>query len=53
MAKPIAETPILKGKDSKRFSNIIKDNESKKASPEEYKRVMDNYNKLKSKLRLD
>lgn len=53
MAKPIKETPILRGKDAKRFSEIITANKTKRATPEEYKRVMTNYKKLKNKLRID
>jgi hypothetical protein len=53
MAKPIKETPILSGKDAKRFSKIISANKSKRAPKSEYDRVMTNYNKLKNKLHLD
>ena len=53
MAKPIKETPILSGKDAKRFSKIISENKGKRASTAEYKRVMANYNKLKNKLQCD
>jgi hypothetical protein len=52
MAKPIKETPILSGKDSKRFSQIIEENKDKRASKTEYERVMSNYNKLKVKLKV-
>ena len=36
MAKEIRETPILKGKDATRFEKMIKDNEKRKVSTEEY-----------------
>lgn len=36
MAKEIRETPILKGKDVTRFEKMIKDNENRKESAEEY-----------------
>ena len=38
MAKEIRETPILKGKDAVRFEKIIKENESRKVSAEEYQK---------------
>lgn len=36
MAKEIRETPILKGKDAARFEEMIKKNESRKVSAQEY-----------------
>lgn len=53
MAKPIKETPILSGKDAKRFSKIILENKTKRATKSEYDRVMANYNILKNKLQSD
>lgn len=47
MARPIEETPLLKGKDAERFSEAILKNESKKASVSECKKVMHNYDKIK------
>lgn len=45
MAKPIKETPILKGKDATRFLSRMKEVESKKPMhPEKKKRILDNYN---------
>lgn len=38
MAKEIRETPILKGKDATRFREMIKDNERRKVSAEEYQK---------------
>jgi len=46
MAKPIKETPILHGKDAKRFEKIIKDNQNKKVSADEYNHAIENYRKL-------
>ena len=48
MAKPIKETPILCGKDSKTFSEKIARNKEQPASKEEYDRVMANYRKVKA-----
>ena len=49
MAKPIKDTPILKGNDAKRFSADIRANETKKISSAEYKKLMTSYNKFKIK----
>jgi len=38
MAKEIRETPILTGKDVTRFEKMIKDNEKRKVSPQEYQK---------------
>lgn len=43
MARPIKETPILKGKDAERFSRIIKENETKKVPVEDYERARKAY----------
>ena len=48
MAKPIKETPILYGKDAERFSKKIKENKKKKISDAEYKKAVNNYNKIKN-----
>ncbi|MEK7109663.1 MAG: hypothetical protein AAB876_00420 [Patescibacteria group bacterium] len=53
MAKQIKETPILSGRNAERFTKIIEKNKEKQASKSEYDRVMNNYNKLKAKLKLD
>jgi hypothetical protein len=49
MAKPIKETPILYGKDAKRFLKEIQDNESKKISNKEYRRAMTIFDKVAKK----
>ena len=49
MAKPIKDTPILKGKDAKRFSADIRANETRKISQAEYKKLMASYNKFNIK----
>lgn len=43
MAKPIKETPILRGKDAERFNRIIKENETKKVPAEDYERARKAY----------
>lgn len=48
MAKPIKETPVLYGKDAKRFKDRIDKNKSITAPKEEYERIMSNYIRLKS-----
>jgi len=40
MARPIKETPILRGKDAERFEKAMKENEKKTITPEEYERIM-------------
>lgn len=47
MALSIKETPILQGKDARRFEKALK--ECKKVSKEEYDRAMKVYKKLKKK----
>jgi hypothetical protein len=49
MAKPIKETPILYGKNAKRFLKEIKENESKKISNKEYRRAMTIFDKVVKK----
>jgi len=49
MARPIRETPFLKGKDAERFSKILKENESKKVPQEEYQRALSVYDKVMAK----
>lgn len=47
MARPIKETPVLRGKDARRFEETIKRNETRKVSDAEYKRVMATYASIK------
>lgn len=47
MASSIKETPTLYGKDAARFSKKIKENETRRVSKTEKKRVLANYNKIK------
>jgi len=49
MAKPIKETPFLRGKDAENFVAKINENKHQKASREEYDRVMANYRKIELK----
>lgn len=46
MAKPIKETPILKGKDAEKFEKALKEAETRKVSAEDYQRAQEAYNKL-------
>ena len=50
MASPIAETPVLRGKDAKRFREHMKETETRKvtlASIREYKAIMANYKAIR------
>lgn len=48
MAKPIKETPFLKGKDAVKFNQAIKDNRNAEVNKEVSLRMKSNYEKLKS-----
>jgi len=48
MARKVKETPILKGKDAERFERTVKKNESKTVPPEDFKRAMEVYKRIKS-----
>ena len=48
MAKPIKETPVLKGKDAKIFINNMKTSASKKSSLAERERIKANFLKISS-----
>lgn len=47
MASPIKETPVLTGKDARRFEAWIKESENKTVSPEELKRIRAVYKSVK------
>lgn len=49
MAKPIKETPILRGKEAEHFFAEVKKNESKKISHKDYKRAISIFEKVKEK----
>jgi len=49
MAKPIKETPILKGKDAAEFTKRL--NNVAKVSPQEKARIEENYQDLLSRLK--
>ena len=40
MATPIKDTPVLTGKDARKFEKMIQENESKRISPESYEQIM-------------
>jgi hypothetical protein len=48
MARPIKETPVLKGKDARRFESNVRNNkqEAAKVSPDKYKRAMRIYKSI-------
>ena len=48
MARPIKETPILRGKDAQTFLAAIETNQTKKASAQELDRINRNYERLKA-----
>jgi hypothetical protein len=48
MAKPIKETPILKGQDAKNFIQKMNTVESKKVDQQEIAKMMDNFSKMQS-----
>ena len=48
MAKPIKETPILEGKDAKKFLSDKKDSANKKVDAKEVSRLKENFSKLQS-----
>jgi hypothetical protein len=49
MAKPIKETPILRGKEAEHFFDKVHKNESKKVSAKEYKRAVTIFEKVREK----
>ena len=52
MAKPIKETPILRGKDAERFTEEVRANEKKKVPAPEYKKAIADYKEIKSKFKI-
>jgi hypothetical protein len=49
MARPIRETPTLRGKDADRVSRILEENRAKKVPAKDYARAMDIYHKVMDK----
>jgi hypothetical protein len=47
MARPVKETPVLKGKDALRFEKQIKENETRKVSESEYQRALKTFHSVK------
>lgn len=47
MARPIKETPVLSGKDAKRFEQQIKENEQRKVPESEYQRAIRTFQSVK------
>ena len=48
MAKPIKDTPVLKGKDARIFLEKIKKSRDNRNTPNENNRIRENFNKLNS-----
>lgn len=46
MARAIKETPVLTGKNARRFEKIIKENENKKVKKVDYQRAIKAYANL-------
>lgn len=47
MARPIKETPVLKGKNAQEFEEQIKKSEKRKVPDSEYKRAKKAYDSIK------
>jgi len=48
MAKPIKETPILKGKDARKFLDDMSKASTQKVNAKEIQRIRDNFSKLQA-----
>ena len=48
MAKPIKETPVLKGKDARVFLEKIQKSSDNRNTPNENNRIRENFNRLNS-----
>jgi hypothetical protein len=46
MAKPIKETPVLKGNDAKVFLDKMTQNSIKRSTPQEKFKIQENFNRL-------
>jgi len=46
MARPVKETPILRGKDAEAFARAIKDNETKKVPRQDYERALATFERV-------
>jgi len=53
MARPIKDTPILKGDDAKRFKDELKASEGKCVPREDYQRAMETYYRVMKNSKLD
>ncbi len=47
MARPVKETPVLTGKDAKRFDLQIKENEKRKVPQSEYRQALKTFAAVK------
>lgn len=48
MAKPIKDTPTLKGKDAKRFLEKLEKSGNKKTTPQKLAKMKENFSRLNS-----
>ena len=46
MAKPIKETPVLKGKDAERFMEEMVKNQTRKATEDEKRKISESYRRI-------
>lgn len=53
MAQPIKETPVLTGRDARRFEQDIKKNENKRISSKEFEKAKKIFEQVKSKSSLE
>ncbi len=47
VARPVKETPVLSGKDAKRFDKALKANEKKPIDPKECERILEVWSRFK------
>ena len=47
MARPVKDTPVLTGKDARRFEQILKRNETARVPREDYERALRTFGKIK------
>ena len=48
MARPIKETPVLKGKDAVKFNQLLKETQKAVVNVKEMERILQNFKKLQA-----
>lgn len=48
MAKPIKETPVLKGKDAKRFVEAMQTSSTRRITTDEKSKMLESFHKIKA-----